>query len=228
MNQILTTKPVRPTKTVKIKTVKTFFTISIMIFGVCMIASGSSAMYKSRTSNTNKIENTTQNNVASIEQSEEIQIHISNEDAIIHATVIGQKEISFVTYRWDEEEETKVDVNSISDDIEIEMPAGEHTLTMTAVDINNNSRTKQKKVKGITKPTVEVTQDGSQFIIEASDEIGLDKVTFILNGHGYLVRADGDKEFEFRYDLQEGNNNIEVTAYNVEGIKETYNAVCHN
>lgn len=225
MNQILTTKPVKQKKTVGENTVKIFFAISIIIFGICMISSGSYAMYKGKVAN-NK--NTNNNNTVQNTDVENIQIHVSNENAIIHATVIGQSEISFVTYYWDEEEEVKVDINNISDNIDIEIPAGEHNLTITAVDINNNSKTLKKKVKGVTKPKLEVVQDGSQFLITASDEIGLDKLTFILNGQGYLVRVEGEKEKEFRYNLQPGDNTLEVTAYNVDGVTETFNAICHN
>lgn len=227
MNQILSTKPERQIKTVNIKTVKNFFAVSIVIFGICMATSGSYGVYKGKFANTN-INNNQTTNTLETKTIDTIQIHFGKEGAIIHATVIGQREISFVTYRWDEEDETKVDINNISDDVEIEIPAGEHTLTMTAVDIDNNSQTKQKKVKGITKPTLEVVQDGSQFLITASDEIGLDKLTFILNGQGYLVRAEGAKEKNFRYDLQPGDNSLEVTAYNVESVTETFNAIFHN
>ncbi|MBR3162492.1 MAG: hypothetical protein IKF17_00105 [Clostridia bacterium] len=228
MNQILTTKPVRPSKTVKVKTVKSFFAICLMIFGLCMASSASYALYKNNAINSANKTNNINNNPVQTTATDNIQIHLSNEDAIIHATVIGQNEISFVTYKWDDEEETRVDVNSISDDIEIEIPAGEHTLTITAVDINNNSQTKNQQVKGITKPTLEVMQDGSEFVIKATDEIGLDKFEFILNGQGYLVRVEGEKEKEFRYPLEEGDNTLEVKAYNVEGVTETFNAICHN
>ena len=227
MNQILATKPIKKSKTVKVKTVKTFFSVSLVIFGICMITSGSYAMYKGKIAK-DSMSNNPQNSNIETQMPESIQISFSNEGAIVHATVLGQKEISFITYKWDEEEETKVDVNQLSDDIEIEMPAGEHILTVTAVDIDNNSQTKQKKVKGITKPTLEVVQDGSQFLITATDEIGLEKLTFILNGQGYLVRVEGAKEKEFRYDLEPGDNTLEVTAYNIEGVTETFNAICHN
>ena len=236
MNQILTTKPVKPRKNVKIKTVKTFFAISIMIFGACMITSGSYAMYKNRSDGFNRRDdNDLQSNtvIENTQNSDDISITLSIEGAYVHATLEGENEISFVTYKWDEEEENREDINSTSDKIEIEVPEGEHTITITAVDINNNSKTITRRVKGVVsnnanKPKVNVVQDGSQFLVTASDEVGLDKVTFILNGVGYLVRVEGEKEKEFRYDLEEGDNTLEVTAYNVDGETETFNAICHN
>ena len=228
MNQILTTKPVKPVKKVKVNTVKTFFAVSIIVFGLCMATSGSYAMFKGKIANEETNNQVQTNPEIPNTNNEDIQIHLSNEDNIINATVTGKEEISFVTYAWDDEEEEKVDINNISDVIEIEIPAGEHTLTVTAVDINNSSKTLKKKVKGITKPTLSVAQEGSQFVINASDEIGLEKVTFILNGQGYLIKLEGVKEKEYRYDLQPGDNTVEVTAYNVDGMTETYSAEFHN
>ena len=144
MNQILTTKPVRPKKMVKINTVKTFFAISMMIFGFCMVSSGSYAMYKSKGTQQAKgpdNKNTTTNTAVVETNSEDIQIHLSVEGKILHATIIGQSEISFVTYRWDEEEEQKKDIGGISSDIDIDIPSGQHIITITAVDINNKSNT---------------------------------------------------------------------------------------
>lgn len=228
MNQILATKPAKKQKNVNTSTVKTFFAISIIIFGICMATSGSYAMFKGKIASENNNSQSQTNPEIPNSNNENIQISLSNEDDIIHATVIGKSEIAFVTYRWDEEEETKVEINNISDDVEIEIPGGEHTLTVTAVDVDNTSKTLKKKVKGVTKPTLEVVQEGSQFVINASDDIGLEKITFILNGQGYLIRGEGVKEKEFRYNFEPGDNNLEVTAYNVEGVTETYSLVYHN
>ncbi|MBR3249666.1 MAG: hypothetical protein IKF83_03085 [Clostridia bacterium] len=229
MNQILTTKAVRPKKTVPLKTVIVFFGISMIIFGICMVTSGSYAMYKSASTRTSKkTQNTSQNNTTQTSTNSNIQIHLAVEGSNIKATVVGETEIDFVTYKWDEEEETTEAINNVSGEIEIEIPSGEHTLTVTAVDINNNEKTETRPVKGVTKPKLEVTQDGSEFVIDASDEIGLDRFEFILNGKGYLVRVEGEKEKQFRYPLEEGDNTLEVTAYNTEGATEQFKAICHN
>ena len=230
MNQILTTKQIKPKKNVQLKTVKLFFGICIIIFGICMITSGSYALYTNRSAHVNTKNNINNTNTAIDTKNQEIQIHLSVDGANIKATVEGKTEISYVTYKWDDDEETRKDINGVSEDISIEIPEGEHTLTITAVDINNNTETKEQKVKGVTKPKLEVTHDKehSEFVIKSSDEIGLDKFEFILNGQGYLVRVEGEKEKEFRYPLIEGDNTLEVTAYNTEGATETFKALIHN
>lgn len=231
MNQILTTKQIKPRKNVKIKTVKIFFGICIIIFGICMATSGSYAIYTNRSAQANTKNIANNNTNTAIEtKNEEIQIHLAVDGANIKATVVGETEISYVTYKWDDEEETRQDINSMSEDVTIEIPEGQHTLTITAVDINNNTETKEQQVKGIVKPKLEVTHDKehSEFVIKSSDEKGLDKFEFILNGQGYLVRVEGEKEKEFRYPLIQGDNTLEVKAYNTEGATETFNALIHN
>lgn len=232
MNQILATKPVKQSKSVNIKTVVAFFAVSILIFGICLVSSGSYAMYVSLSSkektNNNIPSNTSDDNYVSTPS---MQINLSVDGAKIKASIVGESKISFVTYKWDDEDESTEKIDDVTGEVYIDIPEGQHTLTVTAVDVNNNTETEVKEVRGIvndSKPKLEVTQDGSEFVIDSSDEVGLDRFEFILNGQGYLVRVEGEKEKQFRYPLQPGDNTLEVTAYNVEGKTATFNAICHN
>jgi len=138
----------------------------------------------------------------------------------------GKDEISYITYRWDEEEETKIDVNSLTTEQSVEIPKGLHKLTVIAVDINNNTETKEQEINGVTKPKLEVTTDGSaNFIIKASDEQGLKKVEFIINEtEKYRLNLDGRTELEYAYPLHDGENKLEVTVYNQSDVTETFKA----
>ena len=60
----------------------------------------------------------------------------------IKITYEGDEQISYMTYRWDEEDETRVDINNTSIDYEIDARRGEHTLTVIVVDVNNKTETK--------------------------------------------------------------------------------------
>ena len=107
---------------------------------------------------------------------------------------------------------------------EIDIPKGQHTLTVVLVDINNKTITKKQEVKGVIKPTISVSVDNpenpTEFIIKASDEVELDAITFIINddeNQKYIVRAEGKKELEQRFPLQDGENRIWATAYNIDG-----------
>lgn len=138
-------------------------------------------------------------------------------------TVTGEEELSYLTYRWDEEEETRVDINDTKIEQKIETPKGLHTLTVIVVDINNQTITKTQDVQGVTRPNLEVTTDGSSnFIIKASDEQGLKRIELIIDEtKKYKADLTGRKEFEYKVPLKEGENKIQVTIYNENDISET-------
>lgn len=130
-------------------------------------------------------------------------------------TAIGKEQLSYMTYRWDDEEETKVDINDIETEQIIETKKGIHQLTVIVVDINNNTETKEMEIQGVTKPKLEITTDGSSnFIINASDEQGLKKIEFKINEQPYVLNLDGRTELEYQYPLVDGENLLDVTVYN--------------
>lgn len=144
----------------------------------------------------------------------------------IKVTANGKNQLSYMTYRWDEEEEQRIDINSMSTEQLIEIPIGQHTLTVSVVDINNNTETKQKEVKGITIPKVEITTDGSSnFLVRAEDTSGIKKIEIIFNGgtpqvidvESNVQNLEDRKRVEFKYPIQNGENRLEVTVYNETG-----------
>lgn len=277
--------PVEITKIVR------FFAIIILIFGICMIGTGSYSMYKDLQDGKNKVnpiisitQETPESNEIllkvthnkslskvtyswndeeateiqcegkkSIEQKIEIpsgtnkikitavdingleskierqytiqgdiEINIENEDPKLKITANGKEELSYMTYRWDEEEEIKVDINDTKIEQIIDVPAGQHTLTVIVVDKNNKTETKEQEVMGAKKPELEVTTDGSDnFVIKASDEQGIKKIEFIIN-ETEKNKIDLDKirpleerkTFEYKYPLHEGENKLEIRVYN--------------
>ena len=155
-------------------------------------------------------------------------------EEIINLEVVGNKlkisaeidtEILYMTYRWDEDEETKVEINSQAIEQEIDIPMGEHTLTVVLVDENNKSITKEQKVKGVTKPVVNVSLDENieNYLIVITDETGLDKVEFVINGEPKTVTVDDNrKELKYKLKLTPGENKLEIIAYNIDGIKSKH------
>ena len=135
-----------------------------------------------------------------------------------------------MTYRWDDEEETKIDINSMQTEQTIETPKGTHTLTVVVVDINNKTETKKQEITGVTKPKAEITTDGlEKFIIKASDEEGISRIEFSINNSDKYVldlqkqlSLEQRKEVEYSYPLMDGENNLTVTVYNESGVSETY------
>ena len=163
---------------------------------------------------------------------EDININIEAKGNNIVITANGKNQLSYMTYRWDEEEETKVDINSNQIEETIEIPKGLHTLTVIVVDENNTTQTKEQDVQGVTKPKLDVTTDGTNFLIKASDEQGITKVEFVINEtEKYRLdltkeyeSAEDRKEFEYSYPLHDGENKLEVTVYNESDVTETFKA----
>lgn len=135
----------------------------------------------------------------------------------------GNTEISYMTYRWDDGDETRVDINNTTIEQEIEAIKGNHNLTVIVVDISNKTEKKVQEIVGVSKPTVDVTTDETKenFVVKATDDTGLTEILFTINedpNQQYKVRAEGKKKFEFKYPLAAGENKIKVQAYNQDGI----------
>ena len=156
----------------------------------------------------------------------DINIDITTENNAIKVTVEGKEKLAYMTYRWDEEEEKKIDINDMKKEKLIEIPEGLHKLTVVAVDINNKTEIKEQDVKGVTKPKVKMTTDGkANFIIKASDKEGISRIEFTLNnGEKEIKDIAGElpleqrKEYECKYPMVEGENKLKVEVFNESGI----------
>ena len=127
-----------------------------------------------------------------------------------------------MTYRWDDEEEQRIDINATTVDQEIDIPMGEHNLTVILVDVNNETITKEQKVKGVTKPSVTVEKDdtGEYYLITITDETGLDRVELNIRGEEKNITVEnGEKELKYKIKINDNDENkLIITAYNVDGI----------
>ncbi len=160
-----------------------------------------------------------------IEYTAEDIIKLAVSGSKLKITAENETEISYMTCRWDDEEEQRIDINSKTVEQEIDIPMGEHNLTVILVDVNNETITKEQKVKGVTKPVIEIGADDTKenYLVTITDETGLDKVEVTLRGESRTVTVeDNAKEVKYRFPLKENDENIlEITAYNVDGISDT-------
>lgn len=135
--------------------------------------------------------------------------------------------ISYMTYKWDDEEETKVEINNTSVEEEIEAVKGLHTLTVTVVGEDNSTDKKVQKINGVSKPKVEIDIDSQKqyFVIRTSDDELLERIEIRLNEddeQSYMLNLSEKNLKELEYvlpiELQSGENLIEVTVYNSNNI----------
>lgn len=168
-------------------------------------------------------------NVIPYEKQYELKSNINLEKSGNNIKIVysGDKVINYMTYRWDDGEETRVEINQSSFEQEIEAQKGLHKLTVIVVDEDNNTETKEQKINGVSKPKVEVDIDDTRehFVISASDEVQLEKIEIRLNeddGQKYVLNLKDRnlKELEYKLpiELQIGENLIEVTIYNINDV----------
>ncbi len=158
----------------------------------------------------------------------DIDITFEVEGNNIKVKAEGKEQLSYMTYRWDDEEETTIDIEDMQVEEIVNVPSGLHTLTVSVVDINNNTETKEQEIKGVSKPNVEITTDGDgNFVIKASDEEGIKKIEFIINqtdrkrlNVDQLLPLEERKEYEYSYPLYDGDNELEVRVYNENDVRE--------
>lgn len=145
-----------------------------------------------------------------------------SEDNKLKITANSETQIKYMTYKWDDGEEQRVDINATTIDQEIDVPMGTHDITVAIVDVNNKTTTKEETVMGTTKPMINVETDdaGEYYLITITDEVGLQKVDLNIRGEAKTITVeDGKKELKYKIKLEDNNQNrLEITAYNVDGI----------
>lgn len=156
-----------------------------------------------------------------------IELSVQEAEKQIKITATDETQIAYITYRWNNEEETRIDTTDESKTvIEINIPIlkGENDLTVIAVDSNNNTETKIQKCKAYTRPVIKTPrQFGQNLTITVTDEEGLDYVEYTVNGKKYkwVSKTEDRKEWTHVQKLEPGVSEIVIEAYNKAGIKAT-------
>lgn len=132
--------------------------------------------------------------------------------------------IDFVTYRWNDDEEVKIEVSENDDkkiEFEIDILKGKNDLLIVAVDKNNNSTTETKTFTGVTKPDITITigADKKSGDVRCFHENGIKAITLKINDMDYNVEISAENPTEVSFPLPElalGTNKILVTATSVD------------
>ncbi len=157
------------------------------------------------------------------------------EDKNLLITAEDETEMYFVTYRWNDEEETTVYVDEDSEDktvitVEIEIPEGTNTITVVAVDASSkyNTITETKTLTGVKKPeiTYEVSADGSEITFYCTHSSGIKEIYYTLNDQAYAVTYTDETgyptEASFSQKWDEGYNYISLNVTSVDDTVGTF------
>jgi hypothetical protein len=152
-----------------------------------------------------------------------IELLLTNENKIRIKVqdVLGLK---YIRYTWNSGNyvtiEANVDDLKIIDEL-VEIPLGQNTLRVEAVNTDDMISVKELEVKGVKRPVVSLRQEDSDLVINIQDEVGLKVVNFTLNGTKYQIPCADLTEASVKVPLQQGENRIELTAENKDdGITE--------
>ena len=152
-----------------------------------------------------------------------IELSKSGGKLIIKAT--DDTKMGYLTYAWNNDEATRIDAEKGEKELsaEVEVPKGENKLSIVAVDAEQNRQTRNETIVGATKPTFTISTDGSNIIISAKDEIGIDSIIVNVDGKEMSTgnALKNQKEVEAKIPSASGTHNISVTVKNTSGLEET-------
>lgn len=156
------------------------------------------------------------------------EIELLLEGSKVKIVAKDETELDYIIYYWNEEDETRVNVREDSlKQIEekIDILKGENTLTIIAVDKAGNEEIKEQTYKGAKKPKIELSRSENELIIKVTDEEGIQKIEYTLNGTYYSTDPQNTgvslnmKEVEMKQPLIQGENKITIKAYNISGLE---------
>lgn len=146
----------------------------------------------------------------------------------IKIVVTSEVELSYVTYKWNSEEEKKQDMLTFEDrtkfEKQLEIPKGQNTLKIVAVDINNNSSEKSQEIKGITKAKTTTIARNEYLHFTVTGEENIKTVEFEFNGKKFLMNTDtfGEtKVVNYKVQMVSGWNYLKVISTTQSGAVDT-------
>ena len=158
--------------------------------------------------------------VYTIEDKKKPELDLEVKGNKIEITAIDETEISYITYRWNDEEEVKIEAQDEGEIKEkIDIKEGTNTITVVAVDTSNNMIEEKQEFRGLSKPKLEAWKEEGQLILKITHEQGIGKIKVKYNGEESEYGSDktnNNKEITLRFNLKIGDNHVDVWAYSTE------------
>ena len=170
MNQILITgeekiKIKKEKKVLPVKTIVLFFSICIIILGICMI---SCSVYAK-----DKI-----NEVVEANTKPQVEINRNDDNNTIEINVKHIRGIIKIAYKWNDEEQKVIEENNQKNISEtIDLPGGENKLTVTITEENGESVTYEKQYKAGNIPVIKLEAVSNGVQLTSTSEA---KISYIL------------------------------------------------
>ena len=144
----------------------------------------------------------------------------------VQITVSSETKLDYIIYKWDDEEEQKIEVGETSYQGIINAPKGKHNLKVKVVDINKLETNTTKDVIGDTEPTLTVkpqyVNGKVAFVIDAEDDEKIKTIEITHNGGTKETENVNDKTYHKDLTMTTGETNtLIVTVTNINGLQKT-------
>ena len=135
-------------------------------------------------------------------------------------TVTSEYDLSYITYKWNSETEQKFDMHTYEDKTKfektIEIPKGQNTLKIIAVDENEVKAEHTMQIEGIPPAKTRTIVKGEYIYFTVTSEIyNIETVEFELNGKQYKMDTNTfgiTKEVKYKVKMAEGWNYLKVES----------------
>lgn len=155
-------------------------------------------------------------------------IELSVVGGSIKITVTSKEQLAYVTYKWNSETEKKYDMDTYEDrnkfEKAVEIPKGQNTLRIIAVDVKNNSSEKSQEIKGVTKAKTKVVAKNGYLDFTVTGEDNIKTVEFEFNGKKYMMNTDtfGEtKTVHYKMQMISGWNYLKIISTTQNGAQDT-------
>ena len=137
----------------------------------------------------------------------------------IKISVTSEVDLSYVTYKWNSDAEKRQDMDTYENKTEyekiIEIPKGQNTLKITAVDTAGNQTDKSQEIRGVTKAktTTIANNEYIEFTVKADENIK--SVEFEFNGKRYIMTQETfgqTNTVHYKVKLANGMNYLKITS----------------
>ena len=142
----------------------------------------------------------------------------------VKITVTDESTLEAVSYRWNNDEEVKVETNGEKKvEVNVEVPIGQNTLKISAKNTAGESKIKEKEIKGVTKPKLSsIHQSGDIIRMELSDDIGISYIETVINGQTEKKECNNAKTVEHKQQIDSQTEKIEFKVYNIDGVSLSF------
>ncbi len=149
------------------------------------------------------------------------KIEVSAEPKTIKITATDDYGIRAIMYNWKDKEpiyiQSNEDEKTFTTTVEISETIND-TLTITAIDINNNQTTITQPVSASRKPVITFSKSGKNLTINAKDEVGITNIKVVVDDKVADQPIQNLKELSSTIELTSGNHIVEVTVTNLNGL----------